>query len=87
VGTRTPDLYRVMFEVTHSKPFSSLAFPILLGSKILTKQPSFADELVTSFWNRNTRAWVVSLTGMFRQLSFRDTAKSMTSIDLPVSPT
>ena len=32
VGTRTPDLYRVNFEVLNLEPFSSLAFPILRGA-------------------------------------------------------
>jgi len=27
-GTRTPDLYRVNFEVTYLKPFACLAFPV-----------------------------------------------------------
>jgi len=27
--TRTPDLYRVNFEVLHLKPFACLAFPLL----------------------------------------------------------
>jgi len=49
VGTRTPDLYRVNFEVQHLKPFSSLAFPISPAPKMPLKQPSFGDELVTSF--------------------------------------
>ena len=49
VGTRTPDLYRVKFEVNNLKPFSCLAFPCWLSCKIAHKQPSFGDELVTSF--------------------------------------
>jgi hypothetical protein len=47
--TRTPDLYRVNFEVTTLKPFSSLAFPFLTTLENDWKQPSFGDELVTSF--------------------------------------
>ena len=46
--TRTPDLYRVNFEVLNLKPFSSLAFPILPKAQTPLKQPSFGDELVTS---------------------------------------
>jgi len=47
--TRTPDLYRVNFEVIPLKPFSSLALPVFLRIKIPVKHPSFGDELVTSF--------------------------------------
>jgi hypothetical protein len=46
--TRTPDLYRVNFKVSHLKSFSSLAFPIFQDRKYLPKSPSFGDELVTS---------------------------------------
>jgi hypothetical protein len=45
--TRTPDLYRVNFEVLNLKPFSSLAFPISPCPKTPVKRPSFGDELVT----------------------------------------
>src|SRR6267154_1017634 len=47
--TRTSDLYRVNFEVTPLKPFSSLAFPLFEATEMPLKQPSFGDELVTSF--------------------------------------
>src|ERR1039458_2690873 len=47
--TRTPDLYRVNFEVTPLKPFSSLAFPVFAVRKTPQSGPSFGDELVTSF--------------------------------------
>ena len=47
--TRTPDLYRVNFEVNNLKPFARLAFPFLLLHKNALKRPSFGDELVTSF--------------------------------------
>jgi hypothetical protein len=43
------DLYRVNFEMTPLKPFSSLAFPVFQTAKIPLKRPSFGDELVTSF--------------------------------------
>src|ERR1035437_680772 len=46
--TRTPDLYRVNFEVTPLKPFSSLAFPVSPSPKMHLRQCSFGDELVTS---------------------------------------
>src|SRR6266849_7235304 len=49
VGTRTPDLYRVNFEVNNLKPFACLAFPHTTYPKIPRKQPIFGDELVTSF--------------------------------------
>jgi hypothetical protein len=47
--TRTPDLYRVNFEVNNLKPFACLAFPLSLACKNAIKRPSFGDELVTSF--------------------------------------
>jgi hypothetical protein len=47
--TRTPDLYRVKFEVNNLKPFACLAFPLSLPRKNPLKPPSFGDELVTSF--------------------------------------
>ena len=50
VGTRTPDLYRVNFEVNNLKPFACLAFPQTTHLKIPRKQPIFGDELVTSFF-------------------------------------
>jgi hypothetical protein len=43
--TRTPDLYRVNFEVTPLKPFSSLAFPILPTPK----SPENSLVLVTNW--------------------------------------
>jgi hypothetical protein len=46
--TRTPDLYRVNFEVLNLKPFSSLAFPVSQRLKTSLNQLSFGDELVTS---------------------------------------
>ncbi len=49
VGTRTPDLYRVKFEVNNPKPFSCLAFPFSGLPKRALKRPIFGDELVTSF--------------------------------------
>jgi len=48
VGTRTPDLYRVNFEVRTAKPFPHLAFPHLLASEKAPKQPSFDGELMAS---------------------------------------
>jgi hypothetical protein len=45
---RTPDLYRVNFDVNHLKSFNFLAFPVFLKIEIPLKQPSFGDELVTS---------------------------------------
>ena len=47
--TRTPDLYRVNFEVNNLKPFPYLAFPHLVGPKIPQKRPSFDGELMASF--------------------------------------
>src|SRR5712692_6403453 len=47
--TRTPDLYRVNFEVNNLKPFACLAFPQTTYLKTPRKQPIFGDELVTSF--------------------------------------
>ena len=49
VGTRTPDLYRVNFEVLNPKPFSSLAFPIFSRNKITKNGLVLVDELVTRF--------------------------------------
>src|SRR6266478_4884723 len=49
VGTRTPDLYRVNFEVNNLKPFACLAFPHTTYLKTPRKRPIFGDELVTSF--------------------------------------
>src|SRR6266852_795864 len=49
VGTRTPDLYRVNFEVSNPKPFACLAFLRTTYLKTPRKQPIFGDELVTSF--------------------------------------
>jgi hypothetical protein len=46
VGTRTPDLYRVNFEVSNLKPFPYLAFPHFTDPKIARKWPSFDDELL-----------------------------------------
>jgi hypothetical protein len=53
VGTRTPDLYRVNFEVNNLKPFACLAFPQITYLKTPRKQPIFGDELVTSFLQVN----------------------------------
>src|SRR5713226_5353808 len=47
--TRTPDLYRVNFEVNNLKPFACLAFPQTTYFKTPRKQHIFGDELVTSF--------------------------------------
>jgi hypothetical protein len=51
-GTRTPDLYRVNFDLNNLKPFACLAFPLSLPRKNGLKRPSFGDELVTSFSNQ-----------------------------------
>jgi hypothetical protein len=48
-STRTPDLYRVNFEVNNLKPFACLAFPQITYLKTPRKRPIFGDELVTSF--------------------------------------
>jgi hypothetical protein len=50
---RTPDLYRVNFEVNNLKPFACLAFPQTTYLKTPRKQPIFGDELVTSFLQIN----------------------------------
>ena len=47
--TRTPDLYRVNFEVINLKPFPYLAFPHLIGPKIPQKRTSFDGELMASW--------------------------------------
>ncbi len=47
--TRTPDLYRVNFEVTHLKPFPYLAFPHSRYCKEGPKTPSFDGELMAGF--------------------------------------
>jgi hypothetical protein len=46
--TRTPDLYRVNFEVNNPKPFPYLAFPQLVGQRIPQKRASFDGELMAS---------------------------------------
>jgi hypothetical protein len=48
VGTRTPDLYRVNFEVNNLKPFPHLAFPHFLTLQNTPKHPSFDGELMAS---------------------------------------
>jgi hypothetical protein len=53
VGTRTPDLYRVNFELNNLKPFACLAFPQITDLITPLKQPIFGDELVTSFLQVN----------------------------------
>src|ERR1700680_701312 len=47
--TRTPDLYRVNFEVNNLKPFPYLAFPHMIDAKRAPKQASFDGELMASF--------------------------------------
>src|SRR5712691_5785677 len=56
VGTRTPDLYRVNFEVTTLKPFPYLAFPHFPAIENTPKRPSFDGELMASSPPRSTRA-------------------------------
>ncbi len=52
VGTRTPDLYRVNFEVIDLKPFPHLAFPHFSALENTPKQPSFDGELMAgSRWS------------------------------------
>jgi hypothetical protein len=48
-GTRISDLYRVNSEVNNLKPFACLALPCTTYLKTRQKQPTFGDELVTSF--------------------------------------
>src|SRR5882724_2658525 len=48
VGTRTPDLYRVNFEVNNLKPFPYLAFPRPKSQRTLSEIPSFDGELMAS---------------------------------------
>jgi len=50
--TRTPDLYRVNFEVSNPKPFPYLAFPRMIDPKRAPKQASFDGELMASFVSR-----------------------------------
>src|SRR6266852_1480381 len=47
--TRTPDLYRVNFEVTNPKPFPYLAFPHSIDLETAQKWSSFDGELMASF--------------------------------------
>jgi len=47
--TRTPDLYRVNFEVTPLKPFPHLAFPHPNAPKTARKLASFDGELMAGF--------------------------------------
>jgi len=46
---RTADLYRVNYDVRELKPFACLAFPHLVSLEKPQRQPSFGDQLVTSF--------------------------------------
>src|SRR5258708_37954064 len=46
--TRTPDLYRVNFEVNSLNPFPYLAFPHSTDPKTARKWPSFDGELMAS---------------------------------------
>jgi hypothetical protein len=48
VGTRTPDLYRVNFEVSNPKPFPYLAFPRSKTQRTPSEIPSFDGELMAS---------------------------------------
>ena len=48
VGTRTPDLYRVNFEVNTLKTFPHLAFPHFATSENSSKHPGFDGELMAS---------------------------------------
>jgi len=48
VGTRTPDLYRVNFEVNYLKPFPHLAFPHFATGENRSKQLGFDGELMAS---------------------------------------
>ena len=48
-ATRTPDLYRVNFEVAPSEPFPHQAFPQSKHPKRALEIPSFAGELMASF--------------------------------------
>src|SRR5437016_4141129 len=48
VGTRTPDLYRVNFEVNNLKPFPHLAFPHFATSEKSSKHRGFDGELMAS---------------------------------------
>src|SRR5882724_9110852 len=56
VGTRTPDLYRVNFEVRNLKLFTYLAFPHFLAQENAQKQPSFDGDLMAS-----SRGYVIFL--------------------------
>jgi hypothetical protein len=47
--TRTPDLYRVNFEVRNPQPFPYLAFPQLLDPKRAPNLLGFDGELMASF--------------------------------------
>src|SRR6266478_4109356 len=49
VGTRTPDLYRVNFEVSNLKPFPHLAFPVFQTPKLAQKTSGFDGELMAGF--------------------------------------
>src|SRR3989442_10240894 len=65
VGTRTPDLYRVNFEVKRLQPFSCLAFPFCNNPENSLKWPIFGDELVTSFRLVNERDRATFITIRF----------------------
>jgi hypothetical protein len=52
VGTRTPDLYRVNFEVNNLKPFPHLAFPHFPTPENTSKQLGFDGELMASSFQR-----------------------------------
>src|SRR6185369_6566550 len=59
--TRTPDLYRVNFDVNNLKPFACLAFPQTTYLKTPRKHPIFGDELVTSSSSLRTKETIFNL--------------------------
>ena len=56
VGTRTPDLYRVNFEVNNPKPFPYLAFPLSIDLETARKWPSLDGELMASFLGKGFKS-------------------------------
>src|SRR6266851_438719 len=68
VGTRTPDLYRVNFEVNNLKPFPHLAFPHSATPENSSKKLGFDGELMASPCLAPARFLIVGVMAMLRQL-------------------
>ena len=72
MGTRTPDLYRVNFEVTTLEPFPHLAFPHLLSPENPPKHTSFDGELMASFSVQSQKTSRASPQAFRREARMRD---------------